>query len=344
MPIKVLIIDDSPVMRALIRRSLSEDPHIEVVGEAAHAFEARDAIKGLSPDVITLDIEMPKMDGISFLQRLMRRRPIPVIMISSLTNIGADKAIEALSLGAFDCIGKPQTGDPTVAFSHLTDKIKSAYRSKPLISNAAPRPHKVMKAVPRLGQKTDRIIVIGASTGGVEALLSMLAEFPEDCPRTYIVQHMPGKFTASLSRRLNGVCPALVREAKDGDLVKQGEIVVAPGGDQHMILAGLRTPKVEFKPNTEGKANTPSVDVLFESASRFSDRVVGILLTGMGKDGANGLSNIKAEGGVTFAQDKASCVVYGMPRAAVELGIVDHQMKIGKMVQKIIEYCSSETS
>jgi two-component system chemotaxis response regulator CheB len=339
--IKVLVVDDSPTMRQLVSRSLESDPEIDVVGSAKSAQQARELIKLLTPDVMTLDVEMPEMDGLSFLEKVMRLRPMPVVMVSTLTAKGTDTTIAALALGAVDCVVKPSAENPN-SFDQLPAKIKVAAKVK----RRAP----VMQAVvqtPQVNgsyQPDGKIVGIGSSTGGVEALISVLTAFPANCPPTLITQHMPPVFTRNLAARLDKMCAPRVVEATIGAPLTPGTIYIAPGGDLHLEVAGRTTFACALKPGGLINGHCPSVDRLFSSMARsLGPRAIGVLLTGMGRDGAQGLLEIHQAGGRTIAQDESSSIVYGMPKAAVDLGAVDIQYSIGRIGHAIIEATSGRT-
>ncbi len=323
--IRVLIVDDSATMRAMISRVLARDSDIAVVGEACNPIEARQAIKDLNPDIITLDVEMPGMNGLDFLERLMRLRPMPVIMVSSLTRGGAEATLRALELGAVDCVAKPRLGD-SAGFDRLPDIVRGAKgaRLRPL-RHAAP-PKATTGFVP-----SDRVLAIGASTGGVEALLAILSSFPANCPPTLITQHMPAAFTPSFAKRLDRSCAASVEEARDGAPLSVGQVYLAPGGVAHLELAGPANGPWHCRLTESGPVNghRPSVDMLFASVALTARmRAVGVVLTGMGRDGARGLLAMREAGAHTIGQDEASCVVYGMPKAAFEIGGVQSQVPL----------------
>ena len=326
--IRVLIVDDSATMRMLIARALSVDPSIVVVGEAGDPLEAREAIKALNPDVITLDVEMPNMNGLDFLERLMRLRPMPVVMVSTLTTRGAEVTLAALELGAVDCVAKPTAAAPG-AFDALRDKVKTAAGAKVRAANPvrrAPEPS------PGDFAPADRLVAIGASTGGVEALLAIVEHLPANCAPTVITQHMPGTFTRSFAERLNRACAAEVREAQDGDPLAPGKVFLAPGGDRHLEVDGLTHFRCRLTQGAPVSGHCPSVDVLFQSVARSAkDKGLGVILTGMGRDGAQGLLAMREAGARTLGQDEATSVVYGMPKAAYELGAVERQLPLERM-------------
>lgn len=331
--IRVLVVDDSPTIRGLIVATLSADPEIEIVGTAADPIEARTAIKELNPDVITLDVEMPKMSGIEFLEKIMRLRPMPVIMVSTLTQAGASASIDALELGAFDCVGKPD-------FEDLVDKVKAAARAhvRGAADRAAPSPRKAGY------RPANKIISIGSSTGGVEALMQVLAPFPENCPPTVITQHMPASFTASFAARLDRTCAPKVQEASDGAPLLPGHIYLAPGGSAHFEVAGGLQPRCRLREGPTVNGHRPSVDVLFDSvADLYGRRAVGIILTGMGRDGAAGLLAMRKAGAKTIGQDEVTSVVYGMPKSAFEAGAVERQLPLGAIGQAALDLCALES-
>lgn len=337
--IRVLVVDDSATMRSLITAALNRDPEIEVVGAAGDPFEARGMIKALNPDVVTLDIEMPNMNGIEFLEKIMRLRPMPVVMVSSLTQAGAEMTLRALELGAVDCVGKPTTATGTAeALVEVAEKVKTAARASVRTkTDAAPAAPRRQNYVP-----SGDVVAIGSSTGGVEALLSILSLFPETCPPTVITQHMPATFTASFAARLDRASGAKVQEAVDGALLEPGKVYVAPGGATHLEVvrsAGLRCRLVQGDPVS---GHRPSVDVLFNSvAHAVGEKAVGAILTGMGRDGAQGLLAMRKAGARTVGQDEASCVVYGMPRTAFELGAVEKQVSLSSIGQTILDLASA---
>lgn len=336
--IRVLIVDDSATMRKLIAAALSVDPEFEVVGEAADPLQAREAIKVLSPDVITLDVEMPNMNGIDFLERLMRLRPMPVVMVSTLTTRGAEATLAALELGAVDCIAKPAAGTPH-AFDVLPDKVRAA-------AGARVRPMRAPSAASEsdgVFTPGDKVVAIGSSTGGVEALLALVERLPANCAPTVITQHMPATFTKSFAERLNRSCAAEVREARDGDPLAVGKVFLAPGGDSHLEVDGVNHLRCRVAPGPPVSGHCPSVDRLFESVARTAKaRSVGVILTGMGRDGARGLLSIREAGGRTLGQNEATSVVYGMPKVAFEIGAVERQLPLEKIGQAIRQLTNRE--
>jgi two-component system chemotaxis response regulator CheB len=336
-PVRVLVIDDSPSMRAALTKILSIDPEIEVLGGAPEPYAAREMIKAMNPDVVTLDIEMPGMDGLSFLEKIMRLRPMPVVMCSTLTARGTEATIEALRLGAVDCIAKPSGNAADLArdAALLRRTVKSAARSSVRIRPAAIAP--VASAAGGAGT----LIAIGASTGGVEALFSLLGALPADCPPVLIVQHMPKGFTAGFAEHLARTTRVKVVEATNGMPVEPGTVYIAPGGDTHMELAGGATPRIRLVAGDTVSGHRPSVDILFHSVARAGPKAVGVILTGMGADGAEGLLAMRRAGARTLGQSEASCVVYGMPRAAFQLGAVEKEVSLAAMPEAILAACRS---
>ena len=330
MTVKVLIVDDSATIRRLLKATLSRDSEIEIVGEAANPDEARAAIKQLNPDVITLDVEMPGMNGLEFLERLMRLRPTPVVMVSTLTQAGATTAIQALELGAVDCVGKPSLEAPG-SFDDLAEKIKAASRTRHSGARRAIRPISTASFEPN-----GKIVAIGASTGGVEALIEVLSHFPRNCPPTLVVQHMPPSFTSSFAARLDRLCAPSVTEATSGSPLKPGQIYLAPGG-KHLEVLGSAAPRCRLIETDKVSGHRPSVDVLFHSVARLvSSRAIGVILTGMGADGAAGLLAMRQAGADTLGQDQATSLVYGMPRAAYERGAVKQQVPLNRIADQIL--------
>jgi two-component system, chemotaxis family, protein-glutamate methylesterase/glutaminase len=338
--VRVLVVDDSPTMRQIVTRVLEEDPGIDVVGSAKSAHQARELIKMLNPDVMTLDVEMPEMDGLSFLERVMRLRPMPVVMVSSMTDKGTDTTIEALALGAVDCVVKPSPANPR-SFDELPGKVKVASKVKRRAPIAV-----AVEQKPSVGenyQPDGKMVAIGSSTGGVEALISILTAFPRNCPPTLVTQHMPPVFTRNLAMRLNNMCAPEVAEATIGAPLKPGMVYIAPGGDLHLEIAGRTTFACALKPGPAVNGHCPSIDRLFSSMARaLGSRCVGAILTGMGRDGAQGLLDIREAGGRTFAQDEATSIVYGMPKAAVEVGAVEFQYPLARIGHAIVEATSAK--
>ncbi len=333
-PARVLVVDDSPTMRGLITAVLNSDPEVNVVGQAGDAMEARAAIKQLNPDVVTLDIEMPNMNGLEFLEKIMKLRPMPVIMVSTMTHHGAHASLAALEIGAFDCVGKPAPGDSR-PFYDLAEKVKAAARSAHRRSGPAPVPTVAPAVEYRVGRK---VVAIGSSTGGVEALIAVLQKFPQNCPPTVITQHMPSTFTKSFAERLNRICAPVVQEATDGARLEIGKIYLAPGGERHLQVVNPSAPCCRLVEKEPVNGHRPSVDVLFDSVAELAGRnAVGVILTGMGRDGASGLLKMRSAGARTVGQNEKTCVVYGMPRVAYEIGAVEQQLPLGSIGEEVLK-------
>ncbi|WP_417243685.1 chemotaxis-specific protein-glutamate methyltransferase CheB [Celeribacter sp.] len=332
-PVRTLIVDDSRTMRGLIRSVLERDPRIVIVAEAGNASEARDAVNAHQPDVMTLDIEMPSMSGLEFLDRLMRHRPMPVVMVSTLTKAGSVTAIDALSKGAVECVQKPTIGQGGSPFAGLADILVAAASARIKVPTSA----SPARPASTSGRKFHRICLLGGSTGAVDAIEQILLRFPADCPPTLITQHMPEPFLASFAARLNPLVAPTVRLARDGDELRNGEVLIAPGGDFHLnLLPGLsRRVSLFAGPNVSG--HRPSVDSMFHSASHLSDQIVAGILTGMGRDGAEGLANLRAKGAITLAQSRESCVVFGMPRVAGEMDGVDNWVHLDTLGDALLK-------
>jgi two-component system chemotaxis response regulator CheB len=345
---RVVVVDDSALVRGLLAEIINRQSDMTCVGAAADPLVAREMIRDLNPDVITLDIEMPRMDGIDFLSRLMRLRPMPVVMVSTLTERGADVTLKALELGAIDFVAKPKVGvaDGLRQLGlDITDKIRTASRARvsrlaapaPVVAGA-PRPAPVNLA--GLGRlSTEKIIFIGASTGGTEATREVLQQLPADCPAVMITQHMPPGFTKSYAARLNGLCRIRVAEAQDGERVLPGHAYIAPGG---LHLAVERSGANYIARVHDGEPvnrHKPSVEVLFESAARVVGRnALGVMLTGMGADGARAMRTMRDAGSHNLVQDEASCVVFGMPREAIAHGAAHEVLPLGQIAPKLVEW------
>ncbi|MBK6765164.1 MAG: chemotaxis response regulator protein-glutamate methylesterase [bacterium] len=332
--VKVLVVDDSALVRRVLTEELARDPEIQVVGSAPDPYVARDKILQLKPDVLTLDIEMPRMDGLSFLRKLMKHHPLPVIVVSSLTPKGSEMAMDALSLGAVDVLCKPGEAYSIGELSReLTARVKTAARVR-LAARTTAAPTKPMEA---LKETTLKIIAIGASTGGTEALREVLQRFPVNAPPTVVVQHMPEQFTKAFADRLNGICAIEVREAKDGDTLRPGLALIAPGNKHMLLQRSGAVYSVAVKDGPRVHHQRPAVDVLFKSVARFAGKnAVGAILTGMGADGADGMLEMKQAGANTIAQDEKSCVVFGMPKEAIARGGVDSILPLDQITHGII--------
>lgn len=343
--IRVLTVDDSALMRQVLGELLSHDPEIEVIGSAPDPYVAREKIKALHPDVLTLDVEMPRMDGLTFLEKLMRGHPMPVVMVSSLTEAGCQTTLRALELGAVDFVTKPKVDlrdGMTDLAQDLTQKIKAAARAslRPRTTpNGETQKPKILSSA--MLKTTDTIIAIGASTGGTEALKDVLEVLPPNTPPIVITQHMPEHFTKTFADRLNSLCRIGVKEAEDGDTVLPGHALIAPGG-YHMTLArsGARY-IVRINQDPPVNRHRPSVDVMFASVAQYAgSNSVGVILTGMGGDGAGELLAMKQSGAFTIAQDEASCVVFGMPKEAIKLGAADKVLPLNDIPAAILAHVS----
>ena len=344
---RVVVVDDSALVRGLLAEIINRQPDMECVGSASDPFAAREMIRNLNPDVITLDVEMPRMDGLDFLSKLMRLRPMPVVMVSTLTERGAEVTLKALELGAVDFVAKPKIGvaDGIKQLAEeITEKIRTASRAR--IARHAPAPvHAVAGAAPArpaaaaIGRlSTEKIIFIGASTGGTEATKEVLVNLPPDSPAVVITQHMPPGFTKSYAARLDGLCKIRVKEASDGERILPGHAYIAPGG-YHLSVE--RSGANYIARVTEGEPvnrHRPSVEVLFKSAARVvGPNALGIMLTGMGADGARAMREMRDAGAYNLAQDEASCVVFGMPREAIAAGAAHEVLPLAQIAPRLIE-------
>ena len=348
MKVRVLIVDDSAVVRQILTRELSKDRNIEIVGTAPDPYVARDKILQLKPDVITLDVEMPRMDGVTFLRKLMKHHPIPVIIVSSLTAAGSELALEALQCGAVDVMCKPGTAYSVGDMSELLiEKIKAAAlvdmrkRAAAIQESAAASPEPVKRLA--MTRTTNKIIAIGASTGGTEAIKDVLTQFPAGAPGTVIVQHMPEYFTKSFADRLNSLCEIEVKEAENGDRVIPGRALLAPG-NKHMVLkrSGAQY-LVELRDGPLVFHQRPAVEILFNSVAAYAGKnAVGMILTGMGKDGAKGLLAMKEAGAYTIVQDEASSVVWGMPGEAFKVGAHTIVMPLKKIAAEALKMAAAD--
>jgi two-component system chemotaxis response regulator CheB len=338
-PIRVLVVDDSALVRQVLTRALAADPAIEVVGAAPDPLAARDKIKACAPDVITLDVEMPRMDGLTFLERLMRTRPMPVLMVSSLTEAGCQTTLRALELGAVDFVTKPRVGLSEALDTlgaEVVEKVKAVARARPRRLQAAPDPVRPA-AGGGLAGAGELVVAVGASTGGTEALRELLGALPPDAPGLVVVQHMPEHFTRAFAERLDSLCALRVKEAEDGDRVLPGHGLVAPGNRHLRLVRDGAICRVRLSQEEPVNRHRPSVDVLFESAAHvLGPNAAGVLLTGMGQDGARGLLAMRRAGARTIAQDEASCVVFGMPREAIALGAAERVVPLGEIAATLL--------
>lgn len=348
-PIKVLIVDDSSVVRQTMKNILESDQRIKVIGTANDPFIAAQKIRKEVPDVIVLDIQMPKMDGITFLQKIMTQHPIPVVICSMLTERNSALAMEALEYGAVDVLQKPRMGTKQFLEESrilICDAIKAASQVTPKRITGISRNRTKLTADAVLRKPThhellvttDKVIVVGASTGGTEALRSFLSSMPLDSPGMVIVQHMPEHFTTAFAKRLDSLCRISVKEAENRDSVLKGRVLIAPGNRHTILKRGGTRYYVEVRDGPLVSRHRPSVDVLFRSASRYAGKnAIGIIMTGMGGDGARGLKEMKDSGAKTIAQDEESCVVFGMPYEAIKLGCVDSIVSLDAIPQEIIK-------
>lgn len=342
--IKVLVVDDSALMRQVLTAVFQQDPEFDVVGTAANPLIAREKIKSLKPDVITLDVEMPGMDGITFLEKLMRLRPLPVVMISSHTDKGTVTTLRALELGAVDFVAKPQHGMREGLNADLMDEIRAKVRAaagahvRPSSVTTVPKSRHAAQAVAPAGCR-DGVIVIGASAGGTQAISEIMAKLPRSTPGIAIVQHMPPKFTTSFAERLNTQSDMEVREAKGGERLLPGVALIAPGGCQMALVRAGNGYAVRVYEGEPVNRHRPSVDVLFDSTARVAGpEALGIILTGMGSDGARGLRAMRQAGAHTIAQDEKSCVVFGMPDQAIRLGAACQVVSLDRMAERIADW------
>jgi two-component system, chemotaxis family, protein-glutamate methylesterase/glutaminase len=343
--VRVLVVDDSALVRKILKEGLSRHPQIEVVDVASDPFVARDKIVQLKPDVMTLDVEMPRMDGIEFLRRLLPQWPMPVIMVSSLTEAGGQVTLDALAAGAVDFVTKPTSSlgqGLTDYLEELSRKILACRYSKVRLPRQTQTVATPAAAETTLVGGTDKVIALGASTGGTEALRDVLLSFPRNAPGVVVVQHMPPRFTQMYAERIDKECQMEVREAKDGDRILPGRVLIAPGGLQMRVVRSGGQYKVTCSGEQKVSGHCPSVDVLFHSvAEHVGQNAVGAILTGMGADGAEGLVAMRQKGAMTFGQDEASCVVYGMPKVALEKGAVVRQLPLEAIGPAILSQFSA---
>ncbi len=339
--IRVLVVDDSALVRQMLTEGLGKDPRIEVVGAASNPYQARDKILQLNPDVMTLDVEMPRMDGVAFLRKLMPQRPMPVVMVSSLTEAGAQTTLDALAAGAVDFVTKPASGLSQALprmLRELCSKIVIASVARVKAVAAPKQPPSVIRSH-SLTNSTDKVIAIGASTGGTEALRRVLARLPADTPGIVVVQHMPPKFTHTFAQALNDACQMSVKEAESGDRVMNGRVLIAPGGMHMHVRRSGGQYNVFTSDGEKVNGHRPSVDVLFDSVAKYvGSNAVGAILTGMGGDGAAGMLRMRQAGARTVAQNEESCVVFGMPKVAIEMGAAEVVDPLDRIAERLIEY------
>ncbi len=348
--IRVLIVDDSALIRKILTEIINTQHDMEAIGAAPDPLVAREMIRELNPDVLTLDVEMPKMDGLDFLEKLMRLRPMPVVMVSTLTERGSEVTFRALELGAVDFVAKPkfdiETGMQEYA-NEIAEKIRAAMaarirRHAPLAVAPKHSADVVLPAVANRIASTEKLIIVGASTGGTEAIKEFLIRLPPDCPGVLITQHMPEMFTKAFADRLNSLCKITVTEAKSGERVLPGHAFVAPGHSHLLLKRSGANYMTELSQGEPVNRHRPSVDVLFRSAANYAGRnVIGVILTGMGKDGAAGMLEMRKAGAYNFAQDEASCVVFGMPKEAIAVGGVDEIVPLHDMAKRVLLHLAS---
>jgi two-component system chemotaxis response regulator CheB len=350
-PTRVLIVEDSPVMQRLLADLIGRDPELEVAGIASDPYEARELVKSLRPDVMTLDVELPRMDGLTFLERLMRLHPMPVVMVSSQTERGAEASLRALELGALDVIAKPR-GSSSQSLTEFALSIAESLRAAAKVDvggraqglRAAPRP-RALEGPADARMLEGRLIAIGASTGGTEAIREILACLPLDAPPIVIVQHMPEMFTRLFAKRLDEQCKLAVHEALDRQKLQPGHAYVAPGNWHLSVRRSGKNFEAKVEQTAHVNRHRPAVDVLFDSVAECAgDAASAVILTGMGSDGAAGIRRIKAAGGHTLAQDEASCVVFGMPKTAIQTGCVDRVVPLSGMAERIMHWVRDPVS
>lgn len=353
MKTKVLIVDDSALIRSVMNEIIRKQPDMEVVGVAPDPIVARELIKQTNPDVLTLDVEMPRMDGLDFLEKLMRLRPMPVVMVSSLTERGSEITLRALELGAVDFVTKPKLSIQNGMLEYaelITDKIRAAAKARVKARTIAQQdsarvPGEVLPQIRNPLTSSEKLIIIGASTGGTEAIKDFLMQMPSDCPGILITQHMPEGFTRSFAKRLDSLCKITVREAEGGERVLPGHAFIAPGHSHLQLARSGANYVTQLDQGPPVNRHRPSVDVLFESAARFAGKnAVGVILTGMGKDGAQGMLTMRNAGAHNFAQDEASCVVFGMPREAIAVGAAHEIGALSALPSMVLAHLAANSS
>ena len=341
-PVRVVVVDDSALVRSILKSIIDAAPGLQCVGVAADPLVAREVIRDVDPDVITLDVEMPRMDGLEFLSRLMRLRPTPVVMVSTLTERGAEATLRALELGAVDFVAKPKVGvaDGLARLAHdIVEKIRIASRSRPRRLQPAPAAPSVANGAPLGRLSTEKVIVIGASTGGTEATRELLVHLPADAPAVLVTQHMPPGFTASYAARLDSLRRIHVKEAQDGERVLPGHAYIAPGGLHLAVERSGSNYVARVRDGEPVNRHKPSVEVLFKSAaSAIGRNAVGVMLTGMGADGARAMRELRDAGAWNVAQDEASCVVFGMPKEAIAAGAVHEVLPLSQIAPRLLDH------
>ena len=349
MKIKVLVIDDSALIRSVLKEIINSQSDMACVGAAPDPLVARDMIKSLNPDVLTLDVEMPKMDGLDFLEKLMRLHPMPVVMVSSLTERGSEITFRALELGAIDFVTKPKLDISRGIQEYadiITDKIRAASKAKVSKKNTAVQISQNADVIlPSLSNRiitTEKLIIVGASTGGTQAIKEFLIELPPDCPGILITQHMPEAFTNTFAKRLDSLCKISVKEATDGERILPGHAYIAPGHSHLLLKRSGANYVTELNQGEPVNRHRPSVDVLFRSAANCAGaNAIGVILTGMGKDGAAGMLEMRQKGAYNFAQNEESCVVFGMPKEAIAVGAVDEVVALSDMAKRVFTHLST---
>ena len=350
MKIKVLIVDDSALIRGVMKEIIGSQPDMEVVGVAPDPIFARELIKQTNPDVLTLDVEMPKMDGLDFLEKLMRLRPMPVVMVSSLTERGSEITMRALELGAVDFVTKPKISIQSGMQEYsdmIADKIRAASKAviRKRVVSATPQDAEALPQIRNPFTSSEKLIIIGASTGGTEAIKEFLIRMPSDCPGILITQHMPEGFTRSFAQRLDNLCKISVSEAAGNERVLPGHAYIAPGHSHLTLVRSGANYMTHLDQSPPVNRHRPSVDVLFNSAAKSAGRnAVGVILTGMGKDGALGMLEMRNAGAYNFAQDEASCVVFGMPREAIAAGAAHEVLALQSMPGRVLAYLAEHGS
>jgi two-component system, chemotaxis family, protein-glutamate methylesterase/glutaminase len=353
MTIKVLIVDDSALIRSVMSEIIGSQPDMQVVGVAPDPIVARELIKQTNPDVLTLDVEMPRMDGLDFLEKLMRLRPMPVVMVSSLTERGSEITLRALELGAVDFVTKPKLSIQSGMREYtdlIADKIRTAAQARIKARHVAPRdqaaaPGAALPMIRNPLTSSEKLIIIGASTGGTEAIKDFLVQMPSDCPGILITQHMPEGFTRSFAKRLDGLCKISVAESAGGERILPGHAYIAPGHSHLQLARSGANYVTQLDQGPPVNRHRPSVDVLFNSAAACAGKnAVGVILTGMGKDGALGMLEMKKAGAYNFAQDEASCVVFGMPREAIAVGATHEVGSLQSLPGKVLAYLAANSS
>ncbi len=336
---RVLVIDDSALVRSLLMEIINKQPDMEAIGAAPDPLVAREMIRAMNPDVLTLDVEMPKMDGLDFLERLMRLRPMPVVMVSTLTERGADATLRALELGAVDCVAKPRiglAGGLEAAGADLVERVRAAAKAR-VRARRRPVAPSALAPIGNARVSTEKLIAVGASTGGTEALRELLVALPPDAPAVVVTQHMPAGFTRRFAERLDGLARMRVKEAEDAERILPGHVYIAPGSRHLLVERSGANYVARLSDGAPVNLHRPSVEVLFRAVARCAGaNAVGVMMTGMGKDGATAMLEMRAAGAYNLAQDEATCVVFGMPREAIALGAVHEVAPLGELAPRVL--------